>query len=133
MGLPRLLSPHADKVRYLLAGSTTTLGVYSLYWLLLLLLDPRIAYAIANVSGVAMSYTLFSLWVFQRRWTRLGLLIYALGTGVQVLVSYGVFLLVLAFTPVPAWAAPVLVTILLLPLMFLWSRALIHRTSPPQA
>jgi putative flippase GtrA len=97
---------------------------------LLLVLDPRLAYAIASVSGIAMSYTLSSVWVFRRRWTRAGLLAFALGYSLQILVSYGVFLLVLAYTPVPAWLAPVLVTIVLLPLTFLMNRELVHRTSP---
>ncbi len=122
--------PHGDKLRFLVAGSTTTLATYCFYWLLLLVLEPRIAYAIACVSGIAMSYSLSSVWVFRRRCTRAGLLAFALGYSLQILVSYGVFLLVLAFTPLPTWLAPVLVTVLLLPLTFLMNRELVHRTSP---
>ncbi|MEO8160116.1 MAG: GtrA family protein [Arenimonas sp.] len=122
--------PHDDKLRFLVAGSATTLATYSLYWALLLVLDPRAAYAIACVSGIALSYSLSSVWVFRRRWTHAGLMAFALGYGLQILVSYGVFLLVLAYTPVPAWLAPVLVTIVLLPLTFLMNRELVHRTSP---
>lgn len=122
--------PHGEKLRFLIAGSTTTLSVYLLYWVLLLVMDPHVAYPIACIAGIAMSYTLSTLWVFQRSWTRLGLFAFLIGYGVQTLVSYGVFALLLAFTPVPAWVAPVLVTILLLPLTFLMNRELVRRTSP---
>lgn len=122
--------PHGEKLRFLIAGSTTTGSVYLLYWLLLLVMDPRIAYPIASVIGIAVSYTLSTLWVFRRSWTRLGLAAFLIGYGVQNLVAYGVFLLLLAFTPIPAWFVPVLVTILLLPLTFLMNRELVRRTSP---
>lgn len=122
--------PHGDKLRFLVAGSSTTLATYILYWLLLLLMAPRIAYAIAYASGIVLSYTINSLWVFRRSWNHVGLVSYALGYGVQALLSYGIFLALLAWTPVPAWLAPVLVTLLLLPLTFLMSRELIHRSSP---
>ena len=122
--------PHGDKLRFLIAGSTTTGSVYLLYWILLLVMDPRIAYPIASVMGIAMSYTLSTLWVFRRSWTRLGLAAFLLGYGMQTLVAYGVFLLLHAFTPIPPWLIPVLVTILLLPLTFLMNRSLVHRTSP---
>jgi putative flippase GtrA len=126
--------PHGDKLRFLIAGSTTTLATYLLYWGLLLLLDPRVAYPIACVAGIGMSYSLSSLWVFKRAWTRTGLFVFLVGYGVQTAVAYGLFLLLLAYTPVAPWLAPVLVTILLLPLTFLMNREMVHRTSPaPEA
>jgi putative flippase GtrA len=125
--------PHGDKLRFLVAGTTTTLCTYLLYWSLLLVLDPRVAFPIANVCGIAMSYTLSSLWVFRRAWTHKGLVFFLVGYGLQTLVAYGVFLLLINLTPVPAWLAPVLVTILLLPLTFLMNRELVHRSSPPLA
>ena len=123
--------PHGEKLRFLVAGSTTTLACYLLYWALLLALDPRVAYAIAYVSGITLSYTLSSRWVFGREWTHKGLVAFALGYGVQALLSYLLFLALLAWTPLPAWLAPVVVTIVLLPLTFLMNRELVNRTSPP--
>jgi len=125
--------PHGDKLRFLIAGSATTGSVYVLYWILLLVMHPRIAYPIASVIGIAMSYTLSTLWVFRQSWTRLGLVAFLVGYGVQNLVAYGVFLLLLAYTPIAAWFIPVLVTILLLPLTFLMNRELVHRTSAAAA
>lgn len=122
--------PHGEKLRFLVAGSATTAFTYVLYWTLLLAMDARIAYPIACVTGILLTYTLNSLWVFRRAWTRTGLLAFLLGYGLQTVLAYGIFLLLLAFTPIPAWFAPVVVTILLLPLTFLMNRWLVHRTSP---
>jgi putative flippase GtrA len=126
--------PHADKLRFLLAGGATTLATYALYWILLRAgVDPRPAYAIAYVAGIALSYALNVRWVFGRRWTRLGLASFALSYGLQAVLSYGLFLALLAWTPVPVWLAPVAVTVVLLPLTFLVNRTLVHRTSPDPA
>ena len=124
--------PHADKLRFLLAGGATTLASYALYWALLFArVDPRLAYAIAYAAGIVLSYALNARWVFGRRWTRLGLASFALGYGLQAVLSYGLFLALLAWTPVPAWLAPVVVTIALLPITFVVNRTLVQRTSPP--
>lgn len=120
---------HADKLRFLAAGGANTLATWALYWLLLLALDPRFAYALAYASGIVLSYTLNSMWVFQRRWNAAGLLAFALGYGLQALLAYGLFLALLAFTPLPAWLLPVAITLVLLPLTFLMNRELVQRTS----
>ena len=122
--------PHGEKLRFLVAGATTTLASYLLYWSLLLALDPRLAYALSYAAGIVLSYTLSSRWVFGRAWTHRGLVAFALGYGAQAVVSYGLFLALLAWTPLPAWLVPVVVTIVLLPLTFLMNRALVHSTSP---
>lgn len=122
---------HADKLRFLAAGGANTLATWALYWLLLLAMDPRIAYALAYASGIVLSYSLNSLWVFQSRWNGRGLLAFALAYGLQALLAYGLFLLLLAFTPLPAWLLPVAITLLLLPLTFLVNRELVRRTSAP--
>ena len=122
--------PHGDKLRFLLAGGANTVATLLLYWALLPALDPRVAYAIAYCAGIVLTYTLNSLWVFRRAWTQAGLLAFFLGYGVQALVAYALFLLLHAYTPIPAWLLPVVVTLVLLPLSFLLNRALVHRTSP---
>ena len=124
------MGAHGDKLRFLVAGGINTLATWALYWLLLTAMDPRLAYAIAYASGIALTYTLNSLWVFKRSWTIAGLLAFTLGYGLQAVVAYGLFLLLLAYTPIPPWALPVAITIVLLPLTFLMSRELVHRTSP---
>jgi putative flippase GtrA len=124
--------PHGDKLRFLLAGGANTLATLLLYWALLPVLDPRVDYAIAYCAGIVLTYTLNSKWVFRRAWTHAGLLSFFLGYGLQALVAYALFLLLHAYTPVPAWLLPILVTIALLPLTFLMNRQLVHRTSPAQ-
>jgi putative flippase GtrA len=119
-----------EKLRFLVAGATTTLATYVLYWLLLGPIGARIAYATAYASGIVLSYTLSSRWVFRGSWTSLGLASFTVGYGVQAAASYLLFLAVLAFTPTPEWLAPVLVTMVMLPATYLINRALILRTSP---
>jgi putative flippase GtrA len=122
--------PHGEKLRFLLAGGANTLMSMCVYWALLPFVDPRLAYAACFAFGVVSSYSLNSLWVFRRSWTRAGLVSFCIGYGVQALLANGLFSLMLGRTPVPTWLLPVVITILLLPMTFLMNRTLVHRTSP---
>lgn len=52
-------------LRFLIAGSVNTVVTYSLYLALLWITDYQISYAIAFVSGIAVSYVLGRLFVFK--------------------------------------------------------------------
>jgi len=122
--------PHGDKLRFLVAGGANTLATLLLYWAMLPVLDPRVAYAISYAAGIVLTYTLNSKWVFRRAWTHAGLASFFVGYALQAALAYGLFLLLHAYTPVPSWLLPILVTIALLPLTFIVNRTLVHRTSP---
>ena len=119
-----------DKVRFLLAGGSTTAFSYGLYALLLLSLHPKPAYALSYALGIVWSYSVNTVWVFRRKWTWRGLLSFPLVYVVQAGLSYLLFVLLLDRWSLPALAAPLVTIVLMLPLTYVLGRFVIHRTSP---
>ena len=103
-----------DKLRFLLAGGSTTAFSYFLY-----------------VMGIAWSYSVNTVWVFRRRWTWRGLLAFPLVYVVQAGLSFVIFVLLIDRWSLPELLAPLATIVLMLPLTYLLGRAVIHRTSPP--
>lgn len=120
-----------DKVRFILAGGSTTAFSYLLYALLLMFLDPKPAYALSYAIGILWSYSVNTLWVFRRTWTWRGLMSFPLVYLVQAGLSYLVFVLLLDRWSLSALAAPLVTIVLMLPLTYLLGRFVILRTSPP--
>jgi len=120
-----------DKVRFVLAGGSTTAFSYLLYWGLLQVLTPKPAYALAYVAGIGWSYIVTSAWVFRRAPTWRGLAAFPLVYAVQAAVSFGVFVLLIDLAGLPPLLAPLATVILAMPLTYLLGRAVVNRTSPP--
>lgn len=120
-----------DKVRFLLAGGTTTAFSYLVYWALLQVLEPKPAYAIAYVLGIAWSYLATTRWVFRRAPTWRGFAAFPLVYLAQAALSFGVFVLLIDWAGLHPLLAPLVTVVLALPLTYLFGRAVVHRTSPP--
>ena len=120
-----------DKLRFLLAGGSTTAFSYFLYALFLLGMGAKTAYALSYVMGIAWSYSVNTVWVFRRRWTWRGLLAFPLVYVVQAGLSFVIFVLLIDRWSLPELLAPLATIVLMLPLTYLLGRAVIHRTSPP--
>ncbi len=119
-----------DKIRFILAGGSTTAFSYALYALLLLCLQPKPAYGLSYALGIVWSYSVNTVWVFHRKWTWRGLLSYPMVYVVQAGLSYLIFVLLLDRWSLPALAAPLITIVLMLPLTYLLGRFVIQRTSP---
>lgn len=121
-----------DKVRFILAGASTTAVSYLLYVLLLLLyMDAKPAYALSYALGIVWSYSVNTVWVFHRTWTWRGLLSFPLVYVVQAGLSFLLFALLIDRWSLPELVAPLVIIVLMLPLTYVLGRAVIHRTSPP--
>ena len=59
-----------EGLRYLVAGGANTAVTYALYLALLQVLDYRLAYALAFVAGIGLSFVLLRHLVFARRGKR---------------------------------------------------------------
>lgn len=119
------------RVRYLLAGASTTAFSYLLYVALLFWWRPLPAYAAAYVAGIAWAYTVNSLWVFGGRWTWRGLAAYPLVYALQAALSFALFaLLVERWRMHPLWA-PLVTVAVMLPVGYWAGRAIVYTTSPP--
>lgn len=119
------------RIRYLIAGGSTTAFSYLLYVVLLLAWTPLPAYALAYVAGIVWAYTVNSLWVFRGRWTWRGLAAYPLVYLLQALLSFALFAwLVERLGLHPLWA-PLVTVVVMLPLGYWAGRAIVYTTSRP--
>lgn len=57
----------AEFSRFLLVGATNTLFSYALYLLLLLAVNPHVAYTVSYAAGIVLSYFLNVHFVFKRK------------------------------------------------------------------
>lgn len=118
--------PAGEKLRFLAAGGSTTAASYALY-LGMLALDVRAmpAYVASYLAGIVWSYAVNVLWVFRSRPQWRSFIRYPLVYVLQAAASFTLFPLLLQLG-VARWAAPLLVTIVMLPATFLISRAIIR-------
>ena len=116
-----------DKLRFLIAGGSTTAASYALY-LGLLALDLRAmpAYVVSYLAGIAWSYAINVLWVFRSRPHWRSFVRYPLVYVMQAAASILLFPLLLELG-VARWAAPLVVTVVMLPATYLISRAIVRR------
>lgn len=124
----RLLA--SDKVRFLLAGASTTAFSYAVYFALLQLFAPKPAYAVAYVAGIGWSYVATARWVFGRRPTWRGLFAFPLVYAAQAVLSFGLFVLLIDWAGLHPLVAPLATVVLALPLTYVLGRAVVQRTSP---
>lgn len=118
---------HAEKWRFLFAGGSTTGVSYAVYLGLLALgLHAMPSYVASYIVGIVWSYLVNVIWVFQSRPGWRSLFRYPLVYLMQAVASFLLFPLLLKLG-VARWAAPLLVTLLLLPATFLLSRAFAKR------
>ena len=122
-----------SRVRYLVAGVSTTAFSYLLYVVLLSFLSPMPAYVLAYVAGIAWAYTVNSLWVFRGRWRWRGLAAYPLVYLLQALLSFALFALLVERAGLhPLWA-PLVTVAVMLPVGYWLGRAIVNATSRPAA
>jgi len=74
-------------LRFLVSGLINTGATYLLYIMLLLLVDYTLAYTFAYVIGIALSYVLYSTFVFKQKMSLKTLIRYPLVYGLQYLLN----------------------------------------------
>ena len=118
---------------FLAAGVINTAFSYGLYLLLQLFLHYQAAFAISFVAGVCFSYWLNSRFVFRTPMSWKGLMAYPLVYLVQYAASVVLLALLVERFGVPQAFAPLLVTIITIPLTFVMTRWLLLRGNRPAA
>jgi putative flippase GtrA len=121
----------SEKVRFVVAGITTTIFSYLLYLLLLLWLRPVPAYVVAYVAGIGWGYSVNSVWVFRRGWTWAGLVSYPLVYLIQAIVSFAVFSVLLDTLYFPPVVAPLILIVIMLPINYVLGKWIVYHTSRP--
>jgi len=111
-----------EGLRYLAAGGLNTLLSYLLYLGLLRLLDFRLAYVLAFVFGILLSYGLLRHMVFARKGRRHALRWVAATHLLQLALGLGIVQIWVVWWHALAWLAPLAAAAVCVPLIFLLQR-----------
>lgn len=111
-----------EALRYLAAGGANTLVTWALYLGLLQVLDYRLAYVLAFVAGIGLSFVLLRHLVFARPGKRHSLAWLAASQVLQLGLGLAVVQVWVGWLHAPAWLAPLAAIAVCVPLMFFIQR-----------
>ena len=114
-------------LRFLIGGGTNTLFSYALYWLLLPWMPYAWAYTVSYALAILSGFAINTWFVFRTRWSWDRLAAFPLIHVVNYLASLMIVWIAIEAFGAPRQVAPVLATILVLPLNFILTRRLIHK------
>ena len=117
-------------LRFLIAGAINTVATYAIYLALLPLLDYTLAYTIAYLTGIVISYLLNTAFVFRVTRTAANMATFPLVYVVQYLLGALVLNLAVRWIGVPDKFALIASIVVTIPVTFFLSRALLHRGAP---
>lgn len=127
MRLSNMLPAWTGEVfRFLIGGVLNLMVCYGGYLLLLHWLHYEAAYTIAYIVSVAVSYLFSALIVFRQPLSARAALRYPLVYLVQFLLGLALLKLLVEALHVSAWLAPLLVSVLTIPVTFLLSRIVVR-------
>lgn len=117
----------SEGLRFLLAGAANTAITFIAYWLLLRVIDYRLAYSIAYVTGVVLSYLLNNFYVFRTRPKLASALAFPLVYVVQYSVGVAVLWFWVSLLRLPAAYGVIATVIASLPVTFVLSRLVLRK------
>jgi putative flippase GtrA len=117
-------------LRFLIAGAANTIATYAIYLALLPLLDYTLAYTVAYLTGIVISYLLSTAFVFRVTRTATNMATFPLVYVVQYLLGALVLNLAVRWIGVPVKFALIASIVVTIPVTFFLSRALLHRDAP---
>ena len=112
-------------------GATNSILTYLIYLALLGPVGYAVAYTISYACGIAFSYVANSVAVFKTQMNVKSAARFPLVYAVQYLAGLALMWLQIEVLGVPAWLAPWIATVLLLPLTFVLSRRLLRGRAGP--
>ncbi|WP_213601089.1 GtrA family protein [Pseudoxanthomonas japonensis] len=114
-------------VRFLIGGGANTLLSYVLYWVLLLWMPYAWAYTISYALAILSGFAISTWFVFRASWSWLNLAAFPLVHVANYLASLFVVWMAVEILKVPKAIAPLIATVVVLPMNFILTRKLIHR------
>lgn len=129
MLLARVLSHKhlsAEVLRFLVGGAFNTLLSYAIYWLLLRWLSYPFAYTISFAAAIATGFAINTWFVFHAPWSWRKLAAFPMVQVVNYLMGLGTVAICIRYFGIDARIAPVLATVVVLPVNFLLTRGLIR-------
>lgn len=126
--LTRLSKKFSDPefFRFLAVGAFNTAAGYVLYLGLLQVFGYRVAYSIAFVLGVLVSYALNTRYVFRQPFSFSKLLQFPLVYVVQYALGIALLFVLVEVLSIPAFVAPLIVVVVSVPVTFVLSRKIIR-------
>ena len=119
-------------VRFLAGGALNTGSTFVLYWLLLLVVQYRAAYAISFAAGILLSYVINTRFVFRTGHSLRKIILFPLVYLTTYLVGALVLDLAVSHFGIDARMAPFLSICATLPLTYVLTKlVLVDRGSPP--
>ncbi|MGB3462384.1 MAG: GtrA family protein [Rhodanobacter lindaniclasticus] len=124
--LPTPPSWIGEVFRFLIGGVLNLVVGYGGYLLLLRWMHYEAAYIISYVFSVCVSYVFSTLVVFRQPIRARSALFYPLVYLVQFLLGFILLRVLVEILRLPTWIAPLLVSILTIPVTFLMSRIIVR-------
>jgi len=118
-------------VRFLAGGALNTGSTFVLYWLLLLVVEYRIAYAISFVAGILLSYVINTKFVFRTNYSLRKVILFPLVYLATYLAGAVVLDLSVSRFGVDARLAPFISICATLPLTYLLSKLVLAGSHTP--
>jgi putative flippase GtrA len=118
-------------LRFLLAGAANTLGTLAVYFLLLYVLPPFPAWALAFATGIAFVSVVYPRFVFRTRGTAAGVAGNAVYYLFSFLLSEGLLSVAIHWLDLDARLAGVAVAAIMVPINFLAARYFFARPNRP--
>ena len=114
-------------MKFLIAGGLNTLSTLLIYWVLLVVVEYRIAYTASYICGIVVSYLLNNYFVFGTRPNTGTALAYPVIYLVQYLAGIALLWLWVDRWGLPASVGAVVVVVVTLPLTFVLTRLILRR------
>ncbi|MBE7438807.1 MAG: GtrA family protein [Spirochaetales bacterium] len=124
----RQITSAIEFARFVAAGATNTIVTLGLYFALGYILPYHLAYAIAYITGILLSYYLNSRWVFKTPLNWIGLLSFPLVYVVQFSANVFLLFLLVEILGWHEWLAPLVVIAISVPITFVMSRFILKRS-----
>lgn len=114
-------------IRFLVAGGVNTIFSLGVYWLLLDTLSYFLSYTISFALGILSGYALNTYFVFKSAWSWWKLMAFPLVHAVNYLAGMGVVWAAIEWAGVDQRIAPILAAMVVVPVNYILTRALIAR------
>jgi len=116
----------SEIARFLISGGINTLVTYSIYLLLNQWTSYIIAYSIAYIIGIVVSYLVNAGWVFKKTFNLKSFIFYPLVYLSQYILGITLLYLLVNFVNIHQSLAPLIVVSATLPVTFLMSKAILN-------
>ena len=116
--------------RFLVAGVFNTALTYVVYVMLLHVVSYPVAFTLAYVAGILVSYALSARFVFRRQASWRSFLRFPFVYLAQYLAGLLLVSLLVEWLAVPAWIAPIVALLVTIPLTYVLSRAVFAGARP---